>query len=163
MKRNILNPWVCLLAGAALGVISRLLDIYTQNLGNLFSGFSIWILLGVLISIYSPTKKRAAGNVLLFCLGMLCTYYVSAAVTKGVYSSIFIAGWTVFALCSPVMAWFAWMAKEKGVFPVVIRVGILLVSVAATVLFFDRMRFYDYVIDGILVYVLFFKRVKRKD
>lgn len=57
MKKYILNPISMFLIGLILGVISRLLDIYTQNLGNILSQMAIWILFGILISIYSKTKK----------------------------------------------------------------------------------------------------------
>lgn len=73
---------------------------------------AIWILFGVLISIYSKTKRKAMLNVL-FCIGMLITYYFVAFITNGVYSSTYIIGWSIFALCSPVMAYFAWMSKKK--------------------------------------------------
>lgn len=36
MKKTILNPMGMFLLGLLLGVASRLLDIYTQNLGNIF-------------------------------------------------------------------------------------------------------------------------------
>ena len=72
-------------------------------------------------------------------------------------------GWTVFALCSPVMAYFAWFTKEKGMFPKIVSVGILAVSVLSSVLFFDRLRIYDLVIDGALFYVLFFKKIDRQE
>ncbi len=36
MKKYILNPFSMLIIGLASGIISRLLDIYTSNLGNLF-------------------------------------------------------------------------------------------------------------------------------
>ena len=48
---------------------------------------------------------------------MLITYYFVAFISKGVYSSIFIIGWTIFAFCSPILAYFTWITKEKGVFP----------------------------------------------
>ena len=79
MKRKILNPAAMLAAGLALGVISRLPDIYTQNPGNVFSQTAIWILMGT-----------------------LATYYATAAVTHGVYYRSFIIGRSVFALCAPV-------------------------------------------------------------
>lgn len=63
MKKYILNPLSMLVVGFILGVVSRLLDIYTQNLGNIFSQMAIWILLGVVISIYSSSKKRAMLNI----------------------------------------------------------------------------------------------------
>ena len=59
------------ITGLCLGIISRLLAIYTQNLGNIFSQMAIWILFGVLISIYSKNKRKAMLNVLLFCIGIL--------------------------------------------------------------------------------------------
>ncbi len=159
--KKYLNPISMFIIGLILGVISRLLDIYTQNLGNIFSQMAIWILFGVLISINSPTKKKAMLNILPFCIGMLITYYAVAIISKGVYSTSYIVGWTIFALCSPVMAYFAWMSKEKGVFPKIISVGIVTVSILSSIILFDRLRIYDIVINVILIYILFFKKVKR--
>ena len=113
--KKILKPHWMFCIGLILGVISRLLDIYTQNLGEIFSQMAIWILLGTLISIYSKTKKMAMMNIFPFCIGMLITYYIVAIITHGVYSRSFIIGWTIFALCSPIFAFFTWMAKEKGI------------------------------------------------
>lgn len=101
----------------------------------------IWILFGVLISIYSKTKRKAMLNVLLFCIGMLITYYFVAFITNGVYSSTYIIGWSIFALCLPVMAYFAWMSKEKGLFAKII--SIVIVSILSSIILFDRLRIYD--------------------
>lgn len=149
------------LIGLLLGTLSRLFDIFTENLGNVFSQMAIWILFGVLISIYSSSKKRAMMNILPFCLGMLITYYYVAFVTKGVYSHVMIAGWTVFAFLSPVLAYFAWMTKEKGVFPKIISIGIILVSILSSIILFDRIRFYGIMINGVMIYFLFVKKVDR--
>ena len=162
MKKIVLNPIGMLATGFLLGVFSRLLDLYTTNLGNIFSQLAIWILFGVLISMYSRTRKAAICNILPFCLGMLVTYYGAAVLTDGVYSQVMIAGWTVFALCSPVFACFAWLTKERGVFPKVISIGILLVSVLSSVILFDGFRMYDLIIDALLAYFLFLKRVERR-
>ena len=93
---------------------------------------SIWILLGTLIAIYSPTKKAAI-----------------------------IIGWTVFALASPVMAYLAWMTKERGVFPKVTAAGIVAVSVMSSILLSGHLRLYDFIIDGVLFYIPFFRKIKR--
>jgi len=122
---------------------------------------AIWILMGTLISIYSSTKKKAMLNILPFCLGMLITYYFVAIITKGVYSNIFIMGWSLFAICSPILAYFTCMTKEKGVFPKIISVGIILTSVLSSLILFERLRVYDFIIDGALIYFLFFKKVER--
>ena len=161
MKKYVLNPISLFFIGLVLGVISRLLDIYTQNLGNMFSQMAIWIFFGVLISIYSKTKKKAMQNILPFCIGMLITYYFVAFISKGVYSSIFIIGWTIFAFCSPILAYFTWITKEKGVFPKIISIGIVSISILSSVILFDRLRVYDYIIDGLMMYYLFFKKIER--
>ena len=163
MRKKILNPLTMLFFGLLIGIVARLLDIYTTNLGEIFSQMAIWILLGTLISIYSETAKKAMLNVLPFCLGMLVTYYAVAALSHGVYSKDFIIGWTVFALCSPVMAYLAWLTKEKGIFPKIVSVGIVAVSVLSSVLLFDRLRVYDFIIDGVLIYLLFFKKIDRNE
>lgn len=160
-KIDVLNPLVMLCFGLLIGFISRMLDIYTTNLGEIFSQMAIWFLLGTLISIYSKTSKKAMLNVLTFCMGMLLTYYLAAALSQGVYSGSFIIGWTVFALCSPVMAYFAWLTKEKGIFPIIVRLGIIAVSFLSSIVLFDGLRIYDFVINAILFYFLFIKKIRR--
>ena len=120
-------------------------------------------MLGTLIAIYSPTKRAAMRNVFLFCMGMLFAYYATAMFTNGVYGWPFIIGWTVFAFLSPIMAYFAWMTKQHGVFPKIIGVGIVLVSILSSILLFDRLRIYDLVIDGLLVYFVFFRKIARQE
>lgn len=149
------------LIGLILGIVSRLLDIYTQNLGNIFSQMAIWILFGVLISIYSSSKKKAMLNIFPFCIGMLITYYFVAFITKGFYSNTFIIAWTIFAFCSPILAYFTWMTKQKGIFPKIISIGIILVSMLSSIVLFDRLRIYDFIINGIMIYYLFIKKINR--
>ena len=160
--KRILTPLGMLFLGFGLGILARLFDIYTEHLGKMFSQMAIWILLGTLISIYSRTPKLAMENVFCFCIGMLLTYYAVAALTDGVYGTIYIIGWTAFGLCSPILAYFAWLTKGKGLFPKLIGARIVLVSVLSSVVLFDRLRFYDLVIDGLLVYVLFFNQDLRR-
>ena len=160
MKKYILNPICMFFIGAILGVLSKLFDIHTEILGNIFSEFAIWILLGVLISIYSDSKKRAMINILPFCIGMLLAYYITAHVTHSVYGWNFIKGWIVFAFASPLFAYFTWMSKEKGILPVMIRLGITGISVFCS-LFLFTVNIFDLVINLALVYFLYYKKIKR--
>ena len=82
---------------------------------------------------------------------------------QGVYGWTFIIGWTIFAFLSPVMAYFAWIVKQRGLFSKVIGAGIVLISILSSVLLFDRLRLYDLVIDGMLIYFVFFKRIDRHE
>ena len=161
MKKYILNPVSMFIIGIILGVISRLFDMYTQNLGNILSEMAIWILFGVLISIYSSSKKKAMLNIFLFCIGMLLAYYFVAIITNGVYNKTIIVGWTIFALFSPILAYFTWLTKEKGIFPKLISISIVIVSILSSIVLFDKLRIYDFIINGILIYYLFFKDIRR--
>ena len=92
---------------------------------------------------------------------MLFTYYLTAMLTHGVYGWSFILGWTVFACLSPAMAYLAWMTKQRGVLPKIIGAGILLFSIASSILLFDRLRIYDFLINGLLAYFLFVRAIDR--
>lgn len=159
--KNKLTPVMMFILGAVLGVASKLLDIHTSNLGNIFSQMSIWILLGTLIAIFSRTKGKAALNVFVFCIGMLITYYITAELTNSVYSMTFIYGWAAFSVCSPVFAWFTWMTKEKGVLGKIISFGILVVTLTISMIVFDGPRVYDIAIILVLIYFLFIYKVRR--
>lgn len=159
--KKILKPYWMFIIGLFLGFISRLLDIYTNNLGNIFSQMAIWILMGTIISIYSKTKKLAMTNIFPFCIGMLLTYYLTAEITNGIYNQTIIIGWLVFAILSPIMAYFAWMSKEKGIFPKIISLGIVSISILSSIIIFDRLRIYDFIINIVLIYILFFKKIDR--
>jgi len=37
-----------------------------------------------------------------------------------------------------------------------------MVSVLSSILLFDRLRFYDFIIDALLTYFLFFKKIERQ-
>lgn len=160
-SKSLLYPFLMFFFGAALGVVSKLLDIYTSNLGNIFSQMSIWILLGTLIAIFSKTKGRAALNVFVFCIGMLITYYITAELTNSVYGMTFIYGWAAFSIFSPVFAVLTWMTKEKGVFGKILSFGILVVTLTVSLVLFDGPRVYDIVIMLVLAYFLFVHKVKR--
>ena len=152
LRRVILNPLTMLVCGLLLGTAARLFDIYTQNLGDIFSQMAVWVLLGTLIAIYSPTRVCAMINILPFCLGMLATYYINWDVIKY---------WTVFAFLSPFAALIVWQTKEKGISGKIIGVGVVLFSALTSVIMFGGPRFYDFVIDGLLIYFLFFKKIDR--
>ena len=159
MKKYILNPISLFFIGAILGIISKLLDILF--VGNLFSDLPIWVLLGILISIYSDTRKKAMINIFPFCIGMLISYYVTAELTNAVYSWNFIKGWTIFSCLSPLFAYFTWKTKEEGLFAKFISIGLILVTIIGNYILVRTFTIPDLIIIPIIVYFLFIKKVKR--
>lgn len=152
---RLLRPFPMLLCGLALGIFSRLMDICTDFLGDVFSRMPVWILLGVLIAIGSPSPRRAATNILPFCLGMLLAYYAVAVITDGVYGRVYIIGWTVFALCSPLFAAVTWLCRGKGVLPLLLRLGVAVCAVFSTLLLSGDLRTHDFLLLAAVVWLLF--------
>ena len=76
--------WCALLlcAGLAAGVGIKLLDIFTQNPGNLFSQLSVWIFLCTLIAAGSRSPLRAGAYVFQFAAGMLAFAATATAQTE---------------------------------------------------------------------------------
>lgn len=127
-------------------------------LGNIFSSISVYILIGVLITLNSKNKWYAMINVFVFLISMLLTYYLTAYITHGVYGKRFIIGWTVFAFLSPIMAYFVYLTKSKNLFANIIKIGILIVAVVFPIILFDKLYFYDYLVILPLIYILYIKK-----
>ena len=167
MKKYILNPISLFFIGAILGIISKLLDIlfvgnlFMMTLGYMFSDLPIWVLLGILISIYSDTRKKAMINIFPFCIGMLISYYVTAELTNAVYSWNFIKGWTIFSCLSPLFSYFTWKTQEEGLFAKFISIGLILVTIIGNYILVRTFTIPDLIIIPIIVYFLFIKKVKR--
>ena len=153
-QQAIIHTLLITCTGMILGVGVKFLDIYTTNLGNVFSQMSIWIFLCTLISVYSSTPKRAAINVFLFCVGMLLTYYATAALTSSVYSIVFVYGWIAFSLFSPILAIIAWYAKGNGWIAKTLTGGILIVTLAIAFVMFDKIRISDLLITMAIAFTL---------
>lgn len=146
--------------GAALGAVSKLLDIHTQNLGNIFSQLAVWILLGVVIVLFSDTAGRACLDIFVFCIGMLIAYYILAEQTGSVWSPAFVYGWAVFSLFSPLFAYLTRLTRRGGVIGVILSCGIIFAAFMSSVILFHGPRIYDFVICLLLVYFLFFHKFK---
>ena len=123
--------------GAAFGCLSRFLDIYTQNLGNIFSEMSVWVLIGTVISVLSSSPFRAGANVFAFCAGMLAAYYIYAHLSGGVYSLAFVTGWAVFSVLSPVFSFITWHGVGYGLLSIIIDSGIIAFMAVCSIVLFD--------------------------
>ena len=98
-KRKVIDSFVVLTCGAALGLFSKVLDAsYFNELPELFQmlditnflgRFSFWIFMAVCISVYSSSAERAALNVFLFFLGMLTVYLVCSIPVPGDQNHIY--------------------------------------------------------------------------
>lgn len=161
--KAVLHTTVIAVAGVLLGVASKLLDIYSSVLGDIFSQMSVWIFMCTMISVLSSTPLRAAVNVFALCVGMLPAYYLTAEFTSSVYSMSFVYGWTVFALLTPILAFCAWYAKGSKLISRLIGVGVIIVMLVAAAVLFDKIRISDIIFAVLTGVVLFKKQSLRTD
>lgn len=142
------------------GFFIKYIDIYYRvqhfgfSLSDIFSQLGMWILIGVVISLFSKNRKYTMINVFLFSIGMLITYYITAELTNSIYGWKFIKGWTLFACLSPIFAYLVTLTKEKGILSFIIKIGILLVYIITNMIFFGGPRIYDIVFILMLIYLL---------
>ena len=167
IKDYILHLISMFIIGLLTGIIIKLIDIHFRvqhfgfSLSDVFSELGIWILIGVIISLFSKNKKYAMLNIFLFSIGMLITYYIIAEVTNSIYGWTFIKGWSVFACLSPMLAYLVTLTKEKGLLSLIIKIGIILVYLITNIIIFGGPRIYDIVFILILIYLLFIKKYKK--
>ena len=167
IKDYILHPISMFIIGLLTGIIIKLIDIHFRvqhfgfSLSDVFSELGIWILIGVIISLFSKNKKYAMLNIFLFSIGMLITYYIIAEVTNSIYGWTFIKGWSVFACFSPMLAYLVTLTKEKWIVSLIIKIGIILVYLITDIIIFGGPRIYDIVFILILIYLLFIKKCKK--
>ena len=156
-------PFVMLAVGAFFGVAARLLDIYTKNLGNIFSEMSIWILICVWITLKANSRAAACVRVFMFCTGMLVAYYITAELTHGYYYMQFITGWSVFTLLTPLMACVIFCVKNKGISAKIISVITIAVTLLLAKIVFNGPRIYDWIIVIVLAYTMLIKPQKEEN
>lgn len=151
--KKLINPVFMLLLGLMTGVGIKLLDIYTNNLGNVFSELTVWFLIGICISVFSASPLRAGLNLFVYSIGMLTTYYITAQLLDAVWGKSFAYGWAAFALILPILAFVTWYAKGRGFIAGVLRIGIVAVMIISSILFSFGIS--DLVIIIIAVIILF--------
>lgn len=163
IKDYILHPISMFIIGLLTGIIIKLIDIHFRvqhfglSLSDVFSELGIWILIGVIISLFSKNKKYAMLNIFLFSIGMLITYYITAEVTNSIYGWTFIKGWSLFACLSPILAYLVTLTKEKEILSLIIKIAILIVYLITDIIIFGGPRIYDILFLIVLIYLLFIK------
>ena len=164
LKRQwLLNPITMFVLGLLAGIGCRALDLNpnTKTLGIIFSQVNIWVLMCVLISIYSPSPTKAMSNVFPFCINMLIAYYLYDSF-MGTYTSLrAYLWWSGLAVITPLLGCCSWYSKESGFIPRVLRWGILITSIVANIVMFKDFEYYDIIITAILAYFLFCQKLDR--
>lgn len=129
LSRNsiIFNAVIFLVLGILLGILSKWLDnlaiddtIWWQHfiglldLRNFMSGFSVWLLLSLIIAVFSNAPLSAAVNVFLFLLGMTVSYHLYTVIFSGFNPMGYMMIWYGITLVSPILAFICWYARSRS-------------------------------------------------
>ena len=74
------------------------------DLGNLFTALAIWLLLALIIAVFSYTPGKAAVNVFVFFAGMCAAYHLYSILFSGFDPGNYMLIWYGITLISSVMA-----------------------------------------------------------
>ena len=154
---GILQKWIDGTGGNNLPLILQQLDI-----GNYFGRLAIWILLGIIISVYSESPLRAAINTFFFFLSMLAGYYLYCNYILGFLPRAYMMMWIVIALASFFVAYICWYAKGKGFMAITISSVIIGVLLAQAFNLNITQGFYVYHSSEVLTWFLGVILLRRK-
>ena len=164
LYHTLFHPLGMAVVGLLTGVAVKLLDVYCYaqhfgvSLSDIFSQAGVWVVIGVAISLYSPSTRRAMVDLPVFCAGMLLTYYMTAEMTGAVYGWSFIKAWAAFACLSPLMAFLVRLTLRPGALALVLKLGVFAGYVVLNLLLGSFLHTYDIPFLAVLVYWLFGKR-----
>ena len=135
--------WITLcvfLAGTVLGIFSKWLDnleldsaiwwhrfFEILDLGNFFSDISIWLLLALVIAVFSTSPLRAAFHVFAFFTGLCTSYHIYTIFFSGFNPVSYMMLWYAITLLSPLPAVLCWYARGTGTVSIVLDTGIFAV------------------------------------
>lgn len=144
LQKKIVITAMILVIGCLLGVMQKWLDgvaynvlpICLQNLdlANYFGRLSFWILMSVVISVYSENPLRASVNTFSFLISMLVGYYVYCKFAVGFLPVSYMMFWVLAALASIPAACVCWYARGKGAVAIILSAAILAVMFSQAVL-----------------------------
>ncbi len=140
VKSAVISAALIFAAGIALGFFSKWLDdlaldstirwhrlLETLDLGNFFSDFAVWLLIALMIAVFSPSALRAALSVFVFFTGMCIAYHVYTVLFSGFNPLSYMIIWYGVTLFSPLLAVLCWYAKGVGTLPIIIDTAIIAV------------------------------------
>lgn len=139
-KTILISAVIFFITGVVLGIFSKWLDnlaldstvwwhklLGTVDLGNFFSDFAVWLLIALIIAVFSPSAMRAALSVFVFFAGMCVAYHIYTVLFSGFNPLSYMMIWYGVTLLSPVLAALCWYAKGRGILPVILDIAIIAV------------------------------------
>ena len=137
-KKTALTAAAVFLFGTVLGIFAKLLDtleldsavrwhrgVEALGLPGFFSDLAVWLLLALLIAVFSASALRAALKVFVFFVGMCAAYHLYTVLFAGFDPGTYMLLWYALTLASPVLAVLCWYAKGRGPAALLLDIGVI--------------------------------------
>jgi hypothetical protein len=170
VARQIIQSFFVFITGLLLGALSKHLDYIPSNelpylievldLRNFFGRLAIWILLAVILSVYSKTPVRAGINTFLFFTGLLVSYYAYTIFIAGFFPKHYMLIWIGLTLLSPILAFICWYARGEGKASLMISaiiIGVLFLQAFSFGIFYFGVSYYLEAIVWLVAVILLYK------
>ena len=144
VKKTVISTVIVFFIGAGLGIFQKWIEsfgldstvwwhriIETLDLGNFFSELAIWLLLALIIAVFSASPLRAALKVFVFFAGMCVAYHLGSILFAGFNPSSYMMIWYGITLSSPFLAAICWYAKGPGVVSIILDILIIMIFTLA--------------------------------
>ena len=157
-KKSVRNTVLIFVFGLFMGFAAKWLDslvfddavpwlrvMERLDLGNLFTLLAPWLLLALIIAVFSYSPGKAAVNVFVFFAGMCAAYHLYSILFSGFNPGSYMLIWYAITLVSPVMAVLCWYAKG-GTTPSIVLSTLILWVMAMNC--FSVGHWYFYLLDA---------------
>ena len=174
VKNQIIYTSIIFCVGIILGIFSKWLDnlsiddsiwwmsiIGKLNLRNFFSNISIWLLIALIISIYSKSSLKASLNTFVFFVGVTVSYHLYTVLFSGFNPKNYMMIWYGLTIVSPLLAFICFYSKSDNKISIIISSLILYVMFSMCfnigMWYFDIKTILDLIVFLISCYVLYVK------
>lgn len=165
MKKIILNPLTMAAFGVAVGASAQLVEHTHHSLASISSVFMLWMVLCVTISLLSDSQRHAAILVGAFCIALVPSFYFTGYLLLPANEQFelkgFMIGWMIFALLTPIIAIAACHTRGSGLTPTLFRPLMIAVPIGVKFFIFHNLTMVDILLAGVLIYLLFVKKLGR--
>ncbi len=174
VKNQIIYTSIIFIVGIILGIFSKWLDnlsiddsiwwmsiIGKLDLRNFFSNLSIWLLIALIISIYSKSSLKASLNTFVFFVGVTVSYHLYTVLFSGFNPKNYMMIWYGLTIVSPLLAFICFYSKSDNKISIIISSLILYVMFSMCfnigMWYFDIKTILDLIVFLISCYVLYVK------
>ncbi|GEM_PF-7063241 len=164
IKQILLTPPAAVLMGALCGLLARFAEYRDSFLEDVTSRVMLWVVVCVLVTLLSSSKRQAETFVAFFAVPMIAAnlglwYYLAHTTDYAPPTVVRLVCWIVFGLLSPLFASGVYMCRHHSLFSILMQPAILILPLLVTLIAFRSICIADILFAAVLAYLIYFKKL----